>query len=260
MTGSDALRFTLIQRHPLRHESDVCLLAATASSVWVEEVYGEGWLAQHCLSLDGTISASVDEDEGRAADLSPLPIPPGAARPQRAWAALSLNHAGPRRRGLREEDRLLDLLPALPVADKLALAAYLRVPPPSVLGLTESYVLAESTLTGPADLLVCRRLRAALAVPRQIGPDGLPFDYDTVELHVLHRWSTSAEPPALETLLAGLPAAPLVRPMDCMRLGRQLLVAEGSEAGRPGAICVLAIDGLPSPDDPEHDLRRKLYG
>lgn len=260
MTPSAALRFTLIDRHPLRHAGDVCLLAATESSVWVEELYGDGWLAQHRLEFDGAFSASVDEDEGRAADLSPLPIPPGAIRPQRAWSALSLNHAGPRRRGLREEDRLLDLLPALPIADKLALAAYLGLPTPSVLGLTESFVLAESPLTDPADLLVCRRLRAAVVVPRQIGPDGLPFDYDTVEFHVLHPWTAAAEAPTLDTILAGLPGVPLVRPMDCLRLGNRLIVAEGGESGRLGTICVLAIDGLPPPDDPEQALLRKLYG
>lgn len=259
MTDSAPLTFTLLQRFPLRHAGDAGLLGAGADALWVEEMYGEGWMAQHQLALDGTISASVDEDEGRATDLSPLIIPPEAVIPRRGWNTMGLNFTGARRRGLREEDRLLDVLQPLGIADKAALSARLSLPMPSLLGIVESYVLAECALGEPTDWLVCRRLRVACAVPRQSDAEGLPFDYDTRELLLLHRFDTRAEPPPLETLLTE-PGVLLYRPMDCLRIGNHLIVADGGEHDRLSAICIIAIEGLPAPVSRTDALFRKLYG
>ncbi len=260
MADLPPLTFTLLHRVPLRHHGDVGLLGATEDSVWVEEVYGEGWMAQHRVELDGTICASVDEDEGRAVDLKPLPVSADAVAPRRGWDAMGLNFTGARHRGLREEDRLLDVVQSISVADKVALAAHLNVPMPTVLGIVESYVLAECALSESTDLLVCRRLRVACAVPRQIGPDGLQFDYDTRELLLLHRFGLLAETPPLEVLLDGLHGTGLHRPMDCQRIGQRLFVADGGAADRPSALCIIEIVGLPEPGVPGDTLFKNLYG
>lgn len=256
-----SLTFTLLRRFPLRHTGDTGLLGAGDDALWVEEIYGDGWMAQHQLALDGTISASVDEDEGRITDLSPLIIPPEATIPRRGWNTMGLNFTGARRRGLREEDRLLDVLRPLSIAGKAALSARLDIPIPNLLGIAESYVLAECALSGPTDWLVCRRLRIAHTVPRQLDVGGLPFDYDTRELLLLHRFDTRSEPAPLEILLAG-PGADitLYRPMDCLRTGDQLIVADGGGHDRPSAVCVIAIEGLPAPVSRTDALFRKLYG
>ena len=253
---------TYTQRYHVsfHHEGDVALLAASDAGIWAEEVYGDGWMAQHRLDEDGAIVESVDEDEGRRADLRPLTIPSTAVHPRRAWASMHLNIAGARHRGLREADRLMDVVHSLPIADKLAVAAHLAIEPFAVLGIAESYVLAECALTAPNDLMICRRLRIAVAVPAQVGADGLPFDYDTRELYLLQRWRLSDEAPPLAYDLNGLPGVPMVRPMDLLRCGDILFVGEGGAPGRASAVRALRIGGLPPPEDSEAALLRKLYG
>ena len=164
MSEPAALTFSLLHRVSLRHEGDVALLAADGDDVWAEEMYSGQWLAQYHVAIGRGILACADEDEGRAADLRPLNIPPDAAAPKRAWAAMGLNVAGARQHGLREDDRLADVLHPLSVADKFALADWLHVSPPALLGLAERYVLAECPLAAPDDLLLCCRLRVAVAV------------------------------------------------------------------------------------------------
>jgi hypothetical protein len=260
MSEHERLHFSLLFRHPLRHAGAVGLLGATRDSVWAEEVYGEGWVAQHRIGIEDGVRASVDEDEGRATGLKPLAIADEAVLPRRGWDTMGLNFAGARHHGLREEDRLLDVAQSISVAGRFALAERLHLPAPTLLGIAESYVLAEAPLTGPTDWLVCRRLRIAHAVPRQTGADGLPFDYDTRELLLLHRYDTQAEPPPLEALLADPAGAELRRPMDCVRLGDRLIVAEGGHDEEASAVCILAIDGLPAPVSRTDALFRKLYG
>jgi hypothetical protein len=217
-------------------------------------------MAQHLLDFERGIVESADEDEGRALDLKPLVIPQRALGPQRAWTAMRLNFTGARHHGLREDDRLADVLRPLDVADKFAVASHLQIPPPSLLGIAESYVLAECNLTAPDDMLVCRRLRIAVAVPRQTGPDGLPYDYETREHFIVQRWQAGDDFPPLEHALAGVPGVPLQRPMDIMRLGDRLIVAEGGEGERVSAVCILQLAGLPPPPDRDAQLLKKLYG
>ncbi|MBL8146170.1 MAG: hypothetical protein JNL34_07280 [Anaerolineae bacterium] len=260
MPDAVPLRFSLVRRFKLPHAGGVLLLALDGNRLWAEEMYGDQWMAQHCLDLDGGIIESADEDAGRAANLKPLSVPADSLAPRRAWAAMRLNYTGPRHRGLREEDRLTDILHAISVADKFALAGWLNLPPPAVLGVAESYVLAECPLAAPDDLLLCRRLRVAVAVPRQMGDDGLPFDYETRAIFVLQRWTAGDDEPPLESALAGLGGVPLRRPMDCLRRGDRLYVAEGGETDQPSAISIIEIRGLPAPPDREAELLKKLYG
>lgn len=260
MSEPTPLEFALIRRVALPHHGDVSLLALDGGRLWVEEWYGDQWMAQHCVDLEHGIIESADEDEGRATGLKPLVIPSGAAVPRRVWAAMRLNYAGARQRGLRDEDRLSDMLHAVSVADRFALADRLQLAPAAVLGLAESYILAECPLAAPDDLLLCRRLRVALAVPRQTGDDGLLFDYETKDVYVLQRWKAGADEPPLESALTGLAGAPLHRPMDCLRCENRLYVAEGGSDGQPAAVCVLEIDGLPAPPGSEAEWLKKLYG
>src|SRR5690606_21763415 len=70
----------------LDHDGDCSLLGMSADgTVYVEEIYGDGWLAQHAFAADGTRVASIDEDEGRRDDLRPLALPPDILRPQPGW-------------------------------------------------------------------------------------------------------------------------------------------------------------------------------
>lgn len=254
------LQFSLIRRIFLPHDGDASLLALSGNRLWAEEMYGDQWLAQHELDLDQGIVASADEDEGRRTDLKPLTIPDGAVAPRRAWATMRLNFAGARHRGLREEDRLAEVLHAIPVADKFALADWLQVASPAVLGIAESYVLAECPLAAPDDWLLCRRLRIAVAIPRQIDADGLPFDYEARTIFMLQRWTVGGDDPPLESALAGLDGVALHRPMDCLRDGERLLVAEGGAPGQPAAISLIQMAGLPAPRDRDAELLKKLYG
>ena len=56
--GAEVRLFGSHARGEARADSDIDLLITA----------NDGWLAQHRVEMDGTISASVDEDEGRAAD------------------------------------------------------------------------------------------------------------------------------------------------------------------------------------------------
>ncbi|MFN8380040.1 MAG: hypothetical protein U0452_15355 [Anaerolineae bacterium] len=254
------LQFSLVRRFTLPHQGDVALLALSGNQLWAEEMYGDQWLAQHALDLDRGIVESADEDEGRATQLRPLDIPADALAPRRAWAAMRLNYAGARHQGLREEDRLADVLHPVSVADRFALANAFAVAPPAVLGIAESYVLAESPLAEPHDLLLCRRLRIAVAVPRNTDSAGLSFDYVTRACFVLQRWKVGEDEPPLEHALSGLGGIPLHQPMDCMRRDNRLYVAEGGAEGRTAAVSILEISGLPAPMDQDAELLKKLYG
>lgn len=260
MSDPAPLRFTLQERTLLRHASEVSLLGATEDSVWVEEMYGDLWVAQHQIAPGIGIVASVDEDEGRATDLTPLDIAPEAIAPRRAWAALHLNVAGARHHGLREEDRLADVLRPLSIEDKFAVAAWLGVPAPSLLGLAERYVLAECPLTAADDLLLCMRLRFAIAVSRHIGTDGLACDYETRVGYVLQRWHAGDDAPPLEPWVNGLPGVPLERPMDVQRIGERLFIVEGGLGEHPATLAIVQVEGLPQPTDRAAELARKLYG
>lgn len=203
-------------------------------TLYVEEMYGDGWLAQHALAHDGTRVASVDEDEGARHHVTPLELPPDLVRPQRGWHSAALNFAGPRHRGLREAERVADLVRPVSVADKMALAGQhqLEIPPPMILGLAESFVLAEAALNPPHSYLVCRRVRFAYAMATVCtDAENQPYDYDTFVVywaHVYHRERDEASAlPAPDTRLQGVT---LNRPMDCLLHGDQLVIADGGDA------------------------------
>ncbi len=69
-------------------------------------------------------------------------------KPQTGWHTMALNFAGPRHRGMRAPERTLDLVRPLSIQEKMALIDRFRldVPPPLLLGIAESYVLAETPI------------------------------------------------------------------------------------------------------------------
>jgi hypothetical protein len=250
----------------LQHNGDCGLLGVTPDfTIYVEEVYGEeGWLAQHALALDGSVSASVDESFGTVTQLAPLPLPDTLIEPQRGWHTMGLNFTGPRHRGLRGPERLDDLVHPFSVQEKFALAKQLKldIMPPMLLGLAESYVLAEATVRAPHLFLVCRRLRIAYALPEErLDAEGEPYDYDTLVLHVAHFFDTAADHEiALSLLLADLQSMSLSRPMDCLITKDHLFIADGGSGERKSAVQIWHIDHVAPTLSDQEQLRKKLYG
>jgi hypothetical protein len=254
---------------PLKHEGDCSLLGMMPEqALYVEEVYGEhGWMAQHELSLDGTITRSVDEADGAndADDLRPLDLPPGIVRPKTGWHTMALNFAGPRHRGLRAPERILDLVRTLSIEEKIALIQKFKldVIPPMLLGIAESYVLAEAELQRPNLYFVCRRLRLAVALSEQrLDEENQPYDYETVVIYLAHFYDCKLEP-LLKDILPDLTSVPLHRPMDCLLINGQLCIADGgSGAGserRLSAIHLWQVE-RPEPLTEAEKLNKKIYG
>lgn len=220
----------------LRHHGDCSLIGVLPNlTIYAEESYGDGWMAQIALRLDGTMVADADECGGENADIEPLVLPTGLIRPATRQRTARLNFSGPRHRGQREAERLSDLVRPLSLQDKMALTGRYGLPlaAPMILGLAESYVLAEARLAPDLDL-VCRRLRIAYALaPAVVDGEGQTYDYDTAAIYVAHVVEASD---GLEADFPGdgnkLPGATLHRPMDCLVYQEHLFVADGGEANK----------------------------
>lgn len=251
---------------PLKHRGDCSLLgveAVTADdgsetfTLYVEEIYGdEGWLAQHMLTLDGQLLASIDEAAGENDSVRPLKLPEGAATPKTGWHTMGLNFSGPRHRGLRGPEHVIDLVRSLALQDKLALIERLKldVLPPALLGLAESYVLSEAQF-GPLQYFVCQRVRLALALPEErLDDDNLPYDYDTLVVYCAHFVDLAqANDLPLIDALEPPPGVNLRRPMDCLYFGDHLFLADGSapDDTQPSAVHVWRViqPARPANDD-----------
>ena len=226
----------------LPHQGDCSLIAITPQDeLLVEEAYSESandiWMAQHRLSLHGDLLETVDEDWGRHHNLTPLPIPEGSYTPQPVWhTTRALNFRGPRHRGMREEERVQDMVVSLNMAEKMALLGHfhLDMPPPMLLGVAESYVVAEAVLQRPDLYIVCRRIRLAVALPDiRIDEEQHPYNYDTHVFYIAH-WFDRSLPrePSLADLLTTLPGPDFYRPMDCILTPALLCIADGGGTER----------------------------
>ena len=218
---------------PLKHEGDCSLLGMTPDkTLYVEEVYGEnGWIAQHELLPDGTFARSIDEQDGTNEIEHPLELPNVIAKPKTGWHTMALNFAGPRHRGLRGPERPLDLVRPLSIDEKMALIAKFKLDliPPLLLGIAESYVLAEAELRRPDLYFVCRRVRLAIALPEtRLDEDNQPYDYETHVIYLAHFYDCEQEPRFID-LLSDLTRRPAHRPMDCLLLDEHLCIADGGE-------------------------------
>lgn len=222
---------------PLRHTGDCHLRGVTPDlRLYVDELYGDqlDWMAQGVLTADGEWLHYEDEDHGRNRAVAPVGLPPDAATPQPGWHSRSLNYTGARHRGLRQPERVSELVRELTLHEKMALAERMggRVAPSAIIGLAESFVISEAALAYPRWYVVCRRVRVAVALPQvAIADDGTPYDYDTHVLHLAHRYDRDADrEPTLSEALAGVGGAALARPLDCLISAGHLFIAEGGHA------------------------------
>ncbi|MCS7069999.1 MAG: hypothetical protein NZM00_00720, partial [Anaerolinea sp.] len=251
---------------PLQHPSAPSLLGVTdCGDIYIEEIYGEeGWLAQGQYSPDGTLLAGVDEDAGRRLDIQPLPLPDNLIRPARVWHTMRLNFAGPRYRGSRLLERIDELVQPLSAAEKIAISQHLKlpVPPPMLLGLAESYVLAEAQIVPPTHFIVCRRLRFAYALGQTDPNRDREVDYDTAIAHIVQEidLDDDADRP-LSSYLGHFAAVALNQPMDCMVAGTKLFVADGGDpaTGRLAQIHIWHINGIPPVMNPLDRIHKRLY-
>jgi hypothetical protein len=239
--------FTYLRRTDLHHTGD-CFISGIdpSDNLFVEEIYENGsWICLSILNSDGDMIHTSDEDYGRAA----LTLPAGMAFPQemreRGWIGQRLNFAGPRHRGLREPEKLLDLVKPLSVADKMALSAHssTSLPPERILGLAESFVIGQAQISARV-VFVCRRLRVAYALPQSaLDDEGVPYDYDTMVIQTGHLYDpTSDDEPPLESVLRGAAFGDRLRwPLDCAVIGDRLFVADGGAQDRQSAIHIWQV-------------------
>lgn len=238
----DALK--LVTTIELAHAGDCALLGVDREGyVYVEELYGEhDWLAQHKISTSAGLLESVDERCGMAPAPAPLPLPELLASPSKVQIFDHLNYTGARWRGRMVDERIVDLLRDLSIAEKIALLDYLdwEIDPLRLLGIAESIVLSCCAYCD-GEFLVCRRIRVAYRVPAGERDDhSLDCDYDSIEVHLLHRLPADAlELPDLRECLTDLD---LCRPLDCMIVDRKVYLADGGEGEIKSALHIFEID------------------
>jgi len=232
---------------PLAHMGDCSLIGVTDDlTVYAEEIYGEeGWLAQHALKLDQRVLKSTDENVGKNRHFETLTLPDDLIRSQPCKHTASLTFGGARHRGLREPERIAELVRPLTIQTKITLIERLKlnILPPMLLGIAESYVLAEASLFSTDLFMVCRRLRLAYALPQpQQDADYQLYDYDTLVLYVAHDYNPYVDDEILpERALAGLPGVELRRPMDCIVRDQYLFVADGGTAEQVSGVHIWQI-------------------
>lgn len=247
---------------PLKQYGDCNIVGvAPDGEIYVEEIYGdEGWMIRHKIRPNGEIIASDDEQEASPVRLS---IPSTLIKPTRLWNTMTLNLAGARHRGKRSLERVDELVHTMTIHEKMALLKYLKLDilPPQLLGLAESYVLAEAEVIHPNLFVVCRRLRAAYVLSSErIDENGDPYDYDTHPFYVVHFYDrTGDEEVSLTEILGGFPNVTFCRPMDCMIAKNRLYVADGGDDGRVSQLHIWSLD-LPDTDSPNDQWHRKMYG
>jgi hypothetical protein len=207
----------------LHHQGDCSILGlAPDEMLYIEEFYDE-YIAQHQIHQQKIIS-SIDEDAGQR-DIVPFKLPEKSIIPNHP-SKHPLNYRGVRLRGLREAEHLQDWILPLSVMEKVPLLAALgwALPPMMLLGIAESHVLAQCQIG--ESWLLCRRLRLAYAHERRLDDDGLPYDYDSREIYLLHQYAEDENPVLHEALsFAGIV---LQKPMDLLYSDGKLILADGA--------------------------------
>lgn len=231
----------------LRYEGDCVLLGVMPDlTIYAEEIYADdSWLCQHRLTLAEGVLESADESSGQSVDVRPLAVPASAARSQPAVHTRALNFAGPRQRGMRDAERISDMVRELSIAEKMRAseAAAFNLPPMLILGLSESHVYAEAALDAGRWYAVCRRVRIAYRLPEvRHDTDGEPYEYDSAVLHAAHLYDARAGETSLDETLRGLNGAALHRPQDVIAAFGHLIVADGGGEGCISRVHVWRID------------------
>jgi len=238
----------------LRHDGECGLMGVTPDlMIYAEEYYtADSWICQHRLTLDGIVE-SIDEDYGRVREITPLELPAESARTQPGWHTKNLNFSGARHRGMRETERIGDVVRELTLSEKMLVAERFNLPvsPPMILGLAESYVFSEAALIYPRWFVVCRRLRVAYALAEvRHDEHQQPYDYESRVLHLAHLYDKSAlRERTLSEILDNLPDATLYRPTDCIAAFGHLIIADSGGTSRKNRVHVWQIELPPSTDD-----------
>lgn len=231
---------------PLVYQEDCSLLAVMPDlTLYVEETYSpDHWFAHHIIAPEGHIRETVDERYGKNIHARPLKPPPGAVRASSGGRhSALLNYTGARYRGLRNPERINEAVRPLTIEAKMFIIKKLKmdIMPPLLLGVAESYVLAETELVAERFYLVCRRVRLAYALPTpRYDEDNQPYDYDTIAMHIAHIYDVQTRDNEIsaEEAFAGLPGVVLNRPMDCLAAHGHVFVADGGADGENSAVHV----------------------
>jgi hypothetical protein len=230
---------------PLLYESDCKLLGVTAEGlIYAEELYGDDdWLAQHKISMSNGIIDSIDELAGENLDVIPFNLPKTTIMPSSKSCCESLNFRGARLQGIQINDHIADMVLPLSIEDKIELVDFMEwdISPMQIIGVAESVVLSHTRLPDEM-LLVCRRVRIAYRLTELAEQGGIPYDYDSLDVYVLHEFDPEDdELPDLVDCLNDIEDVDLLRPMDCLYHDARLYVADGGEAGDVSAIHVFEI-------------------
>lgn len=231
--GCPTLR--LVHSCPLLHYADCALIGVHANGQVAIEEYYDDWLAQYVFDDEGNLVALCDEDEGRTIDPPPIPDHDLFIAPPSVDRAAVLNHVGARWQGLREEDRIADMAAPLSIAEKMVLGR-LGIPSP-IVGLVESYVLAEAQVTDALSVVI-RRLRVAFAVPTNLDENGDAYDYDSIPIYIAQWFNRHSDSAPLDQGVIALGT----RPMDAQCDGHRLFIADGGEYPRSGALHIYEIE------------------
>jgi hypothetical protein len=215
----------------LHYKSDCALYGVTVVGQLVAEEYDDDNWVRHEMTLDcGLVqSGEFDLPYMLHTPLSPKTHP--------------LNYSGGRYRGLREDDRVAEWVQPLTIIEKMPLLPYLKlnIPPMLLLGIAESYVTSAAKIDDTVSI-VCRRVRLAYALSHpQLDDTGLPYDYDTLALHVAHLYTDDTES-SLAEALAGIDGIRLQRPLDCMVYQNKLIIADASDGEHNSRIVVFRIN------------------
>ena len=162
-------------------------------------------------------------------------LPPGIVKPKTGWHTMALNFAGPRHRGLRAPERMLDLVRTLSIEEKMALIEKFKLDccRRCCWASPKATCWPKPRLVRPDLYFVCRRVRLAVALPEaRLDEDDQPYDYDTHVIYLAHFYDCEQEP-RFSDLLADLTDVPLHRPMDCLLVDDHLFIADGGAGETP---------------------------
>lgn len=234
-----------LQNYPLDYAEDCRLLGiGQQGDLYVEEIYGDDWFAQHHFAPDGRRIASIDEHYGRV-DARSLSLPPTLITPSIRDLDDSWTFVGGRARGLRIEERISDLLQPLSIAERAYLSAQIHpsIAPGQWLGISARLPRAVAHVA-PSLLLVCSKVQIAYALlSPAVDAHRMLYDYDTITLFLLQSYDVQVkEKPPVSVSLKEIDGQPLYRPLDCLVFNGRLYVADGGANDRKSAIRVWEIE------------------
>jgi len=223
---------------------DIALLGVLPSGAIYAETFAEEGeeedenVIRWRITADGQSTERFPEAHADFATLPPDLIEPSRVPQSHPW-----NFTGARQRGLREADRINALVRPLTIMQKMPLIAHLglSIAPMQLLGVAESRLLAQVVFpTG--DGILCRLLRFAYALPSVAqDADGLPYDYDTLPLYLIHAYDPQAEElPPIEECLGDFAGINMSRPMDCVYHNGRLVVADAGDEDTSSQVIVFS--------------------